>query len=70
MKTGSIKFFNQEKGFGFIKPDDGAADVFFHVNQAGDMDAGALLKGRIVSYDTEISKKSGKLIAVNIKPVR
>jgi CspA family cold shock protein len=63
MKTGVVKFFNMSKGFGFIKPDDGSADVFVHqnglVDQISDNDK--------VSFTMEQGKKG--MAAVNVKRV-
>lgn len=63
MKTGVVKFFNMSKGFGFIKPDDGSADVFVHqnglVDQISDNDK--------VSFTVEQGKKG--MTAVNVKRV-
>jgi len=70
MKTGTIKFFSEEKGFGFITPDDGGPDVFLHKNQVEKSGVSVVLKGQIVAYETEISKKTGKEIAQSIKIMR
>ena len=63
MSKGTVKFFNDSKGFGFIAPDDGTKDVFVH--QSGLIDK--ITKGDEVSYDVERSEKG--LNAVNVKKV-
>ena len=64
MPTGKIKMFNEEKGFGFIQPDDGAVDVFFHVSSLRDGDE--ITKGKAVSFETGVDPKSGKTKAVSV----
>ena len=61
MSNGTVKFFNNSKGFGFITPDDGGKDVFVHQNGLIDN----INEGDKVSYDTETGKKG--LNAVNVK---
>ena len=63
MSTGTVKFFNNSKGFGFITPEDGGKDVFVHVNGLTD----EIAEGDKVSYDVEEGKKG--LNAVNVKVV-
>ena len=61
MQLGSVKFYNSQKGFGFIAPDDGGNDVFVHataLERAGMQD---LSEGQKVSFDTETDSRSGKL---------
>ena len=67
MATGTVKFFNQDKGFGFITPDNGGADVFVHVSavQAGE----SLRDGTKVSYDIGQDRKTGKTKAENVRTV-
>jgi len=67
MPTGKVKFFNNDKGFGFITPDDGGADVFVHVSalQYG----GALKEGQNVSFDIGQDRKTGKSKAENVRPL-
>ncbi len=63
MSNGTVKFFNNAKGFGFITPDDGSKDVFVHVNGLVD----EIAEGDKVSYDVEEGEKG--LNAVNVKVV-
>ena len=62
MSNGTVKFFNEGKGFGFITPDDGGRDVFVHVNG---LNGGSLNEGDKVSFDTEEGQKG--LNAVNVE---
>jgi CspA family cold shock protein len=64
MPIGKIKMFNEEKGFGFIKPDDGSADVFFHVTSLREDDEIAV--GKHVTFETGVDPKSGKTRAVTV----
>lgn len=65
MANGTVKFFNQDKGFGFIMPDDGGQDVFVHVSAV----AGSTLlrEGQKVSYDLGQDRKTGKSRAENVR---
>jgi CspA family cold shock protein len=63
MSQGTVKFFNTEKGFGFITPDDGGKDVFVHKNEIIDR----ITEGDKVSYDVEQGQKGPN--AVNVKVV-
>lgn len=60
MNTGTVKFFNSQKGFGFIQPEDGQQDVFVHVTALERAGIGALSEGQKVSFDTEVDSRSGK----------
>ena len=64
MSHGKIKLFNEVKGFGFIKPDDGGNDVFFHVSDLREDDE--IVVGAAVTFEIGIDKKSGKSKAVNV----
>lgn len=64
MNTGTVKFFNDERGFGFIQPDDGGKDIFVHVNGLnGDF---SLLEGDKVSYEVEEGRKGPNAVNVSI----
>jgi CspA family cold shock protein len=63
MSNGTVKFFNNSKGFGFITPDDGGKDVFVHKNGLSDN----ITEGDKVSYDVEEGQKG--LNAVNVKVI-
>jgi cold shock protein len=67
MATGTVKFFNQDKGFGFITPDNGGADVFVHVSAV--QGGGPLRDGTKVSYDIGQDRKTGKSKAENVHPL-
>jgi CspA family cold shock protein len=64
MPTGKIKMFNGDRGFGFIKPDDGGVDIFFHVSALREGDE--ISQGKAVSFDIGVDKKSGKSKAVSL----
>jgi CspA family cold shock protein len=64
MPTGTIKMFNDEKGFGFIKPDDGGDDVFFHVSALREGDE--ITRDKVVSFEMGTDPKSGKTKAVSV----
>jgi len=67
-ETGTVKFFNNEKGFGFIKPDGGAKDVFVHVSAVQASGLGSLEEGQKVSFDTEPDRMGKGPKAVNLRP--
>jgi cold shock protein len=52
MPTGRVKFFNKDRGFGFIVPDGGGADVFVHVHDVEVADINTLVRGQVLVYDT------------------
>jgi CspA family cold shock protein len=64
MPTGKIKMFNEDRGFGFIEPDDGGDDIFFHVSALRDGDE--ISQGKAVSFEMGVDKKSGKTKAVSV----
>ncbi len=67
MTTGTVKFYNTQKGFGFIQPSDGGKDVFVHataLERAGMRD---LVEGQTVSFDTAEDRRSGKIAVNNIE---
>jgi CspA family cold shock protein len=66
MPTGTVKFFNTTKGFGFIQPDDGSKDVFVHISAVERAGLGTLSEKQKVSFDLERGN-NGKTSAVNLK---
>ena len=64
MPAGKIKMFNEDKGFGFIKPDDGSEDVFFHVS--GLREGDDIIVGKAVTFEMGVDPKSGKSKAVSV----
>ena len=67
MNNGTVKWFNEEKGFGFISNDNGSGDVFVHFSAIQGTGFKSLQEGQRVSYDTETDpKNSSKLRAVNV----
>ena len=65
-QTGTVKFFNQTKGFGFITPDQGGKDVFVHVTAVESSGIGSLDEGMRVSFETEPDKRGKGPKAVNL----
>jgi CspA family cold shock protein len=68
MSTGTVKWFNPAKGFGFIAPDDGAKDVFVHISAVERSGIGNLREGQRVSFELERGQQ-GKVSAVDLKNV-
>jgi CspA family cold shock protein len=66
MATGTVKFFNTQKGFGFIQPDDGSKDVFVHISAVERSGMNTLNEGQKVSY--EVVTERGKQAAGNLQP--
>jgi cold shock protein len=67
MPTGTVKFFNAEKGFGFIVVDGGGPDVFVHISEVERSGMNSLAEGQKVSFETKMDPKRGKSNAINIK---
>jgi CspA family cold shock protein len=67
MATGTVKFFNPAKGFGFISPHDGSADVFVHISAVERSGLSGLEDGDEVSFELEQDRRSGKLAAVDLQ---
>ena len=68
MATGTVKWFNTTKGYGFIAPEEGDTDVFVHISAVQNSGMTDLQEGQQVSYELEESK-NGKTAAVNLKAV-
>ena len=68
MATGTVKFFNTQKGYGFIQPDDGSKDVFVHISAVERAGLGTLAEGQKVQFDLARGK-DGKTSADNLKSV-
>jgi CspA family cold shock protein len=64
--AGTVKFFNAERGYGFIKPDDGARDVFVHITAVEQAGLKQLNEGQRISFDVEPDKKGKGPKAVNL----
>ena len=67
MPNGTVKWFNTAKGFGFIQPDSGGADVFVHISAVERSGLSTLNDGQKVSYEVERDPKRGKTSAASIK---
>ena len=66
MASGSVKWFNATKGFGFIQPDDGGPDVFVHISAVERAGLRELRDGQVVSYELVADRKTGKTSAGNL----
>ncbi|EWY36577.1 cold-shock protein [Skermanella stibiiresistens SB22] len=69
MPTGTVKWFNATKGYGFIQPDQGGPDVFVHISAVERSGMSGLNDGDNVSFDLENDPRKGKTSAVNLKRV-
>ncbi|MBN9516573.1 MAG: cold-shock protein [Alphaproteobacteria bacterium] len=69
MTTGTVKWFNATKGFGFIQPDDGGKDAFVHISAVERAGIGGLNEGQKVQYELVSDRRSGKVSADNLKLV-
>jgi CspA family cold shock protein len=67
MTKGTVKFYNEQKGFGFIEPEDGGKDVFVHATALERAGISRLVDGQKVSFDTELDSRSGKTAVASIK---
>ncbi|MBI1407235.1 MAG: cold-shock protein [Caulobacter sp.] len=67
MATGTVKWFNGTKGFGFIQPDEGGADVFVHISAVEKAGLRSLNEGQKINYELERDSRSGKMSAGNLQ---
>jgi len=67
MTTGTVKWFNVQKGFGFIAPDGGGNDAFVHISAVERSGLGDLREGQKVGFELVADRKSGKMSAENVK---
>jgi cold shock protein len=67
MPTGTVKFYNDAKGYGFIAPDDGGNDVFVHASALEKAGLYSLAEGQKVSFELEPDRKTGKMRAANVQ---
>jgi len=67
MTKGTVKFYNEQKGFGFIEPEDGGKDVFVHATALERAGISRLVEGQKVSFDTEVDSRSGKTAVATIE---
>ena len=67
MASGTVKWFNGTKGFGFIQPDDGGKDVFVHVSAVEQAGLRGLNEGQKITYEVLTDRRSGKASAGNLK---
>ncbi|MBB4956090.1 CspA family cold shock protein [Agrobacterium vitis] len=67
MTTGTVKWFNSTKGFGFIQPDDGSADVFVHISAVERAGMRELVEGQKIGFEMEQDRKSGKMSAGQLR---
>ena len=67
MPTGTVKWFNTTKGFGFIQPDEGGNDAFVHISAVQRSGLTELVEGQKVAYELIADRRSGKLAAANLE---
>lgn len=68
MTPGTVKFYNDQKGYGFIAPDDGSKDVFVHATALERAGMNGLSEGQKVNFETDIDQRSGKTAVSTISP--
>jgi cold shock protein len=66
MATGTVKWFNDQKGFGFVQPDDGSKDVFVHISAVEGAGLRTLKEGQKISFEIVTDKRTGKSSAGNL----
>ena len=69
MAQGTVKFFNTQKGFGFIQPTDGGKDVFVHISAVERAGMSTLNEGQKISYEIVTDRRTGKSAADNLRAV-
>ena len=69
MSNGTVKWFNAQKGYGFIQPDGGGKDVFVHISAVERAGLRELREGQKVEFEVEVDRKTGKSAAENLKTV-
>jgi CspA family cold shock protein len=67
METGIVKFYNDQKGYGFIQPDNGSKDVFVHATALERAGIRGLVEGQKVAFDTQEDRRTGKTAVGNIQ---
>ncbi|WP_404295468.1 cold-shock protein (plasmid) [Microvirga sp. RSM25] len=67
MATGTVKWFNEQKGYGFIQPDTGGKDVFVHISAVERSGLPGLAEGQKISYEVQADRRTGKESAVDLK---
>jgi CspA family cold shock protein len=67
MATGTVKWFNEQKGYGFIQPNQGGKDVFVHISAVERSGLSGLAEGQKISYEVQADRRSGKESAANLK---
>ena len=67
MATGTVKWFNSQKGYGFIQPDDGGKDVFVHISAVEQAGLRELNEGQKITYEIVADKRTGKSSAGNLR---
>ncbi|GJL85165.1 MAG: cold-shock protein [Micavibrio sp.] len=67
MPTGTVKWFNGQKGFGFIEPEDGGADIFVHISAVEKAGMSGLNEGQKISYEVQEDPVKGKSSATNLQ---
>jgi CspA family cold shock protein len=68
MANGTVKWFNGQKGYGFIQPEEGGSDVFVHISAVERAGMATLNEGQKVSFETERGR-NGKIAAINLRPL-
>lgn len=68
MPTGTVKWFNGTKGYGFIEPEEGGGDVFVHISAVERSGIGNLVEGQRVNFELESDPKRGRTSAANLTP--